>query len=300
MTESKPNNHAGGLGELSTTEMLELAGVDALGLLDEEERVAFDRAFDRAPGAVRELVRAEQARVAELGLALPDVVIPEGLRGEVLSRVREEIERSKAASPVSAAPARTASHSGGARPEPRSLGIRRARRVNPAWRIAAIGASVATVVLASLQVRLRQDIQNLSSRMQAGALTEAVGLDELGILFPGPDAQRVALIPTGDVGHARAHLVFEPDHGWRLMAMNLSSRVDYSVVAMDESGSIIETIADFQSNDVLTLLDLPISAQRGETIHVAIVRNGEEREQLFAATFTLAGLDVISGPVMFA
>ena len=55
---------------MTTGEMLELAAVDALGLLDDAEREAFDAAFRRAPSAVRELVRAEQARVAAEKLRL--------------------------------------------------------------------------------------------------------------------------------------------------------------------------------------------------------------------------------------
>jgi hypothetical protein len=289
MSDGTGNTLNGADGEsaaMTTGEMLELAAIDALGLLDDAERAAFDRAFARAPSAVRELIHAEQARVAEAGLALPDVDAPDALREKVLARIRAEIERAGTPAPS----ARTAAHAGGHRAEPRSLGLRRARRVSPSWRIATIGASVAAVVLAVVQVQLRQEIDYLSSKSETAAMLEAIGLEFIDdVLFADAVVQEIQLVAVGDVGRAEATLVRNPDHDRaRLYVKNLASRTDYTVVTLDEAGGVDEQIAAFESDDLLTAVDLRVPGQAGETVRVAIMSTGIDPEILFVAEVRLA------------
>ncbi len=291
-TSNTYNNSGDAPQGMTTGEMLELAAVDALGLLDDAEREAFDAAFRRAPSAVRELVRAEQARVAELGLALPDVDAPDALREKVLAKVRAEIERSKAAGVAGSVPAggRATVHAGGGRPEPRSLGIRHPRRVSSVWRVAAIGASVAAVVLAVVQVQLRQEITDLNSRSETAALLDALGLEHVDdLLFADASVQRVRFVPVGDVGRAEATLIRNPDHDRsRLYVKNLASRADYTVVALDASGAVVSEVARFESDDLLTSVDLRLPGNPGETVRIAILSSGENPETLFIAEILLA------------
>ena len=286
-TGNTPQGTGDALAGMTIGEMLELAAVDALGLLDEEEHAAFDRVFARAPSAVRELVRAEQARVAASGLALPDVEVPSALREKFLARVRAEIERSQVAQ---TAPARTASHNASARAEPRNLGLRRARRVNPAWRIATIGASVAAIVLAVVQIQLRQEIKYLSSKSETAAMLEAIGLEYIDdVLFADGAVQEIHFAPVGDVGRAEATLVRNPDRDRaRLYVKNLASRTDYTVVTLDTSGGVVDQIAAFESDDLLTSIDLRVPGTPGETVRVAIMSTGMDPEVLFVAEVRLA------------
>lgn len=49
---------------MKTQELIELAVLDAMGLLDEQEREAFDAAFDAAAPAIQAQVRREQTRLS--------------------------------------------------------------------------------------------------------------------------------------------------------------------------------------------------------------------------------------------
>jgi hypothetical protein len=56
---------------LSTAELFEMASLDALGLLDEQERRAFEEGFAAAAPSVKAQLRAAQSRVAEIDAFLP-------------------------------------------------------------------------------------------------------------------------------------------------------------------------------------------------------------------------------------
>jgi len=293
MSEQSTYINQPGEPEMSTAEMLELAGVDALGLLDDAEHAAFDRAFARAPGSVRELVRAEQARVAELGLSLPDAEVDPALRTKVLARVRAEI--TKAGEPASGSQAagsagvsRVAAHDA-TRHEPRSLGLRRARRVSSFWRVATVGASVAAVVLAVLQVQLRQKYDQLENDAQIASLIDAIGIEHVeDVLFSGA-VQRVQFVSVGATGRAQAMLLHNPDQSRsRLYVMNLASRTGYSLVTVDAKNVPIAEVGSFKTDDLLTSVDVSLPGKPGETVRVAIMSTDEDPRVLFVATIRLA------------
>ena len=296
MTDSMPDNsNRSGPGDrtMTTSEMLEMVAVDALGLLDDDDRSAFDRAYAAAPSAVRELVWAEQARIAELGLELPDVSASPESRRRFLDRVRQEIERSQVAE--SAPASRKIAHAAGAAgaaavPAPRSLGLRPARRVSSMWRVATVGASVAAVVLAVLQVQLRQNFDELRQRSEIAGVIEGLGLDHVDdALFADASVQRVQFTPVGSVGRARAMLLRNPDRDTsRLYVRNLQSRTSFTVVAVDENNRPVEQIASFETDDLLTGVDLDLPGAPGETLRVAIMSTGEDPAVLFVAEFQLA------------
>jgi anti-sigma-K factor RskA len=284
-----PDNSTGerALG-MTTGEMLELAGIDALGLLDDEEHAAFDRAFARAPGSVRELVRAEQARVAELGLALPDAEVDPALREKFLERVRAEITRANEPAARRSGSTRVAAHDA-ARHEPRSLGLRRAKRVSSFWRVATVGASVAAVVLAVLQVQLRQEYNQLENDAQIASLIDSIGIEHVeDVLFSGA-VQRVHFASVGATGRAQAMLLHNPDRDRsRLYVMNLASRANYALVSVDAKNVPIEEIRTFETDDLLTSVDVSLPGRSGETIRVAIMSTDEDPRVLFVATIRLA------------
>jgi hypothetical protein len=74
--------------KMTTEELLQLAGADLLGILEDEERQRFEQAFLEATPAVQETIRREQAQAAESLLAtLPHADPPMRMRQEVLEQV---------------------------------------------------------------------------------------------------------------------------------------------------------------------------------------------------------------------
>jgi hypothetical protein len=73
---------------MTTQELMENANLAALGLLDPQEHIAYERALLAAPDAVRDRIIRDQARWASGEGLLPDVSAPEGLRGRVIEAVR--------------------------------------------------------------------------------------------------------------------------------------------------------------------------------------------------------------------
>ncbi|MCA9282674.1 MAG: hypothetical protein KDA30_11595 [Phycisphaerales bacterium] len=74
-----------------TRELLELASLDVLGLLDESEREEFEQSFRAATPEVQAAVRREQLRLAKDDDLLPKVDTPPGLRARVMSAISEAI-----------------------------------------------------------------------------------------------------------------------------------------------------------------------------------------------------------------
>ena len=90
--------------DFSTRDLIELSLLDAMGLLDDEERAAFERAFAGTSPAVQSHVRREQTRLAQIDFLLPDVEAPAGLRAMVLEAVRKAMaEGAVAKAPAGAA-----------------------------------------------------------------------------------------------------------------------------------------------------------------------------------------------------
>ena len=83
MTPTPPSN------PMTRDELLELAALDAMGLLDEYETALYNRSFHLAPPAVQDEVKDVQAAVATNPPLLPDVTPPTDLRQRVLTAVAE-------------------------------------------------------------------------------------------------------------------------------------------------------------------------------------------------------------------
>ena len=68
---------------MTLKDLLEHAHLDALGLLDERDKAAFEAALATAPAGVRAQVRSEQARWATMETLLPDAEPPAELRDDL-------------------------------------------------------------------------------------------------------------------------------------------------------------------------------------------------------------------------
>src|SRR5690606_2614363 len=111
---------------MTTQELIELALLDAYGLLDETERAAFDAAFMASPPSVRARVRRGQTRLAKSDWLLPDVPPPAGLRAAVIEAARRAMAEVGGRE-------RGVTHAAGRVPP-----MLPNRRVSPLWRAASL------------------------------------------------------------------------------------------------------------------------------------------------------------------
>lgn len=118
---------------MNTIDLIELAVLDALDMLDADESAEFDAAFRAAPPATQDRVLAEQSRLANLERLLPEVSPSPEMRSRVISAVREAMLADAVAK------ASEADDDDG------PLSIRQSRGVARGWRIGAIGAAAAAV-----------------------------------------------------------------------------------------------------------------------------------------------------------
>ena len=171
---------------MSTRELLELAALDAMGLLDEEEREGFDTAFRAAPPEVQARVRSEQARFANADHLLPPVEPPAGLRARVMAAVREAISsvRSEDAGVIA------------------SIGAP-IRNNAPMWRAACIGFATASAVLGVLYLTLAQQNNRMQTLHAQGTITEMI--QDMGPrakeILMSPDVRPVAFTPAAPDVH---------------------------------------------------------------------------------------------------
>lgn len=187
---------------MNTQDLLEQASLDALGLLDEQERAAFETAFRAAPPAVQSQVRREQARFASSEAMLPRVDVPAGLKFRVMSAVREAIQSFNRVET-----ARRVEHT----PFLRSL----MWNSTPLWRAACIGFATATVTLGVFFSFVSQRVKSIE---RTGTVVEALGAQSgmspglLNAILDRPQqhwfVQRVA-----DIAAARAVITVNPDSG---------------------------------------------------------------------------------------
>jgi len=91
----------------SRDELLELAALDALGVLDAVESARFERAFDAAAPSLQAEARSIQDKVALDPMLLSDEAAPASLRLRTLARVADAIEADAAAPIATIGPVRT-------------------------------------------------------------------------------------------------------------------------------------------------------------------------------------------------
>jgi len=96
----------------SRDELLELAALDALGVLDAVESARFERAFDVAVPSLQAEARSIQDKVALDPTLLSDEAAPASLRLRTLARVADAIEADAAAPIATIGPVRTQRASG--------------------------------------------------------------------------------------------------------------------------------------------------------------------------------------------
>jgi len=250
---------------MNTKELLELASLDALGLLDEDERVEFEKAFRQAPASIREQIRREQARLACDESLLPQVQLPATLRDKVLRRVREAIEAVRPSPAATGVLATIHSH-------PASW----SSRVSPLWRAACIGFATATVVLLSAGFYLQREWNGALAATTDAAFADLIR-EQMGSQFAdvllAPSARQVALRPASEQARGQATVLVDPESGAGFLVARDLPAIEgrYRLVVADEQGKPLQTLADFASTG--GLIGRPVRLEREQVAKpFAIVR----------------------------
>src|SRR5688572_1624157 len=116
---------------MTVQQLIELSILDAMGLLDEEERLQFESAFRSASPGVQAHVRREQTRLSRIESLLPEVEPPVGLRALVLEAVRAHMASEVTDDGLSSL----------------VIPMARSRSVSPLWRAGALGLAAASLML---------------------------------------------------------------------------------------------------------------------------------------------------------
>lgn len=240
---------------MTTRDLYELAALDVLGLLDEDERSAFERAFKAADPSVQADVRREQLRYSDLDSLLPVVETPPGLRARVLNAVRDAI------SAVQFEPV--------ARIGPGSARMTRWTS-GPMWRAACIGFAAATLVLGGY-VAYMHNLNHMMAKDALGSQSTAELSKAFGANFTSGLArfQVVGFAPAAQdyQGKAVAQLYFDPQKKRAyLFCDNLPvTDKEYTLVIRGRSGESDRAVKGFIARtggiasvetDVLTPADL--------------------------------------------
>ena len=242
-------------------ELLELALLDALALLDEEESLAFDAAFRAAPAQVQAMIRREQTRCVNLDSLLPPVEAPAALRARVIQAVRAAVAEDL--SPVDEV-VRRLGHAASLDRLPEARGRRRSIAV---WRAAALGCAAAAVVFGATTIQLQSQYVRLQESLSDDALIEqfraAFGEDRFMEALLDSRTQRVTLASTNDAPDAppaQAAVWYNPD--WksaRLFGINLPPNQTFRLVVLDELGNEVEELARFNYEGGFINREVPVN-----------------------------------------
>jgi hypothetical protein len=268
---------------MNTRDLIELSQLDALGLLDEQERDEFDAAFAAASPAIQAQLRREQSRLVKTDWVACDAEPPEGLRESVLGemslalrvadlrpRVLAAIHSEIARRPVPQGAG--ALFHGPGREFPRIYPVRRVSRL---WRAATLGFAAAAVAFGgtTLYLKGQYDEQERMARANAmiGDFVSVPGLGLREILFDRATSHR--FFESNDASiKAQAALFISPEKSSAcLVVRNLpdltSKGKNYRLVALTDDGLPGQELAKFTSNGGLKAQEVDIGQHR----RVAIV-----------------------------
>ncbi|MCW5764609.1 MAG: hypothetical protein KIT68_01370 [Phycisphaeraceae bacterium] len=233
---------------MNTKDLLELASLDAFGLLDEAERRAFEEAFRKAHPSVQEMVRATQRRMADIDAILPDVSPQASLRQRVLEAVALDVER--ATIPAVA---------GRIGPD-----IIPAAGVSRVWRAAAIGCAAAAVVFGFTTLQMQARYGELDNAFRNNAVTEVFAREfgprfENALMAPRTQFVQFASDTARGAGAPAAVLLLDPEtKTGQLFCKDLpTANGFYRLTVLDASGNKTEAEFAFKASGTrVALTDL--------------------------------------------
>jgi len=256
---------------MNTRELLEMASLDALGLLDDDERRSFECAFRDAPSTIRSEIRREQERLACDESLLPQVEPPASLRVRVMGAVRDAMRAVQAPAAHSEVIARI---------NPGAWSWR--GRVSPVWRAACIGFATATVVLLTAGFQLQREWSSANAASTDGAIAEMI-TKQIGARFVdvllSDTSQKVALHAADKDLAGEATILIDPESSTAFLVVRDLPAIQgrYRLVAMDDAGHAGPSITDFVSNGGLVGRPLRLESKQTNS-PFAIVRTSARGE----------------------
>mgnify|MGYP000878694639 CR=1 FL=1 len=228
---------------MTTQELLENAQLDALGLLDEQEREQFERAFQAAAPALREQIRREQKRLCTIESILPNVEPPTGLWPKVLAAVRA----AQTAGTLESA----RSHAGTDRTA-KPLPMQRSAGVHRMWRASALGFATAAVVMAGALLYVQQTATSQETAMlrdmKLAKAVESFGAEYLSEQLFSKETSRLVMTAASGDSKGRAAIFLNP--AWdRAMLYCQSVAVGEGqtlrLVVLSENGTVERELDEF-------------------------------------------------------
>ncbi|CAN5867169.1 hypothetical protein BH11PLA1_BH11PLA1_10500 [soil metagenome] len=262
---------------LSLAQMFELASLDAMGLLEEGERRAFDETFATLAPEIQAQLRTQQT-LASGAIELPDVAAPEGLRPRVLSAVMRQVT------------------SAGTTLSLRNAGPRlvKALGVNPIWRAAAIGCAAASIALGYAAMQMASEYRTLE-RLIAGNVVNDVFVKEFGPRFESvlmnSKTQFIQFAASAQVASVEGQslpsaviLVDPQTRTAQLFCRDLPANGQaYNLVLVDSSGHVGAVLLPFRSSGPRATAQIG-NLEIGSGMTLAIVAEGGDENYLLRST----------------
>lgn len=255
---------------MTIQDLLESAQLDALGLLDEQDREAFERAFQAAPEALQKQIRREQERLCRMDALLPQVDLPDTLWPKVKAAVLQA--QAAALAEVEGTVVPMAAADGHVRPLP----MARAASVHRLWRASAIAFATAAVVLGAVTVHLRVTMDAQVRRYTEGALAdrtiEALGPEFHNEILFDRHTRRYTMESTTGATRADGAIFTNPKLGGSILLYTAVATAPGDVlwlVELGNDGSILNQLASFPSNG--TLLQRKVNIGGAEPTQLALV-----------------------------
>lgn len=279
--------------------LFETAGLDALGVLDDDERREFAAALAAAPVAVQRQVLAEQARSLWIESWLPDAEAGGDLRRRVVQAVMRDVAASRAAPAAGStstarsrffAAAGDESGASSAADADRRLRhasqiarLARGKRVHALWRASALALGAAVVVLGALHLQVQRDVATIANEGDVAQLIDRLGMSHTVDSLFDPQTTRVYFAATDAAPDAKAVLLVEGDGASaRLLVHRLPPTTSgaFRLVMLSESGTVEGELARFENDGALTAVNLAAALAPGTRL--AIVAGSETTPLLTA------------------
>lgn len=262
---------------MTLQELIELAILDAMALLDDEERERFEACFRAASPAVQAQVRREQTRLSHIESLLPDVDPPAGLRARVVQAVRDEMARSAAD--------RTA---GLIMPE-----IVPSRGVSPMWRATSLGLLAAmlvlTVTMFLFQSQHQRAVDQLRTDAMMGTLIDRFGPTFVRDVLFGQDTQRVLFVSNSPGFRGEAAIFVNPEWSRAKFFCNSLTTPDgrpFRLAIVDDDDNIVQVLETFTSNGGLMSRDIALEIKpnrsQGRTLAIIATEEGRSTYQILS------------------
>jgi len=264
---------------MNAHDLIENANLDAMGLLDHEEREAFERAFRAAPPALQAQVRREQLRLSSMDALLPAAELPVGLKARVMAAVREAMQQ--VAGRRSGAPAGDAAVVAGVIGQ-----LRPSTGVHRLWRTAAIASVAAALAMSFVSLQFRSSIDEMRQVARNSEVSQYLQSEfgrQFGPRFFSPNTRFVQFTqaPAGPATDAvagrpsKAMLLLDPASGTgHLFCLDLpSGEREFEVVVIDRDGDRERAVLTFKSTNAgmisSTIQGLSLENARSVVIRLA-------------------------------